>query len=715
MTQTSGFSYTRDAQEVVWLAVDVPNAKVNTLKAEAFDDVAEILQQLEVNPPQAVILYSLKTDHFIAGADVAMIDACESAEQVKDIAKRGQQVFQRLANLPCPVVAAIHGACLGGGLELALACDYRVCSDAKVTNFAFPEVRLGLLPGAGGTQRLPRLIGVLPALDLIMTGKTISVKKAHKLGLVDEVVSEHQLLKVVKDSVLTKHIRKRTLDSWQCQLWNKSRWIDCLMVKSDFVAKQVIAKVRTKMLTKTAGHYPAPKAILEVFYHGIQSGFSTGLEQESDQFGCLAMTPESQALRRLFHQTTALKREQNSDAVNSITQVMVLGGGLMGAGIGYVSMTAAEANVRIKDIQHSGVLAALRHCHDTLANKVVMQKMTPREQNTYMQRLSGSVDWQGVQQCQLIIEAVFEELSIKQNMVKEVESQADQSVIFASNTSSIPISQIAEGAERPENIIGLHYFSPVEKMPLVEIVPHQGTSSQTIERVVMFARQQGKTPIVVKDSAGFYVNRILAPFLREALVMLENGEPITDIDQALTAFGFPMGPFKLLDAVGIDVCNKVMPVMIKELGERFVGPNILQTMIDKQWLGKKSRLGFYDYQGKGKVVVNEKLYAQLHVTPENYLTAETIAMRCLLPMLNEAARCWDEAVIINERDGDIGAIFGLGFPPFLGGPFDYMQHFGKDSLLELMHSYAQKYGEHYLPSEGLQRWFVSQDNNKNDG
>ncbi|MGO1297537.1 MAG: fatty acid oxidation complex subunit alpha FadJ [Vibrio sp.] len=704
MTEPSGFSYTRDSQGIVWLAVDVPGATVNTLKAEAFNDVAEVLAELESSPPKGVIVYSLKVDHFIAGADVSMIDRCKSAEKTRNLARQGQQVFQRLSALPCPVIAAIHGACLGGGLELALACDYRLASDAKVTSFAFPEVRLGLLPGAGGTQRLPRLIGVVPAMDLIMTGKTISTKKAHKLGLVDEVVSPHQLLSLAKDAVLTQAVRKRNLQKWQ-----STGWLNYWLVHSNLLAKQVITRARYKMMEKTSGHYPAPNAILDVIYSGLKEGFAVGLEHESEQFGCLAMTEESFALRRLFHDTTDLKREQITESDNDITQVMVLGGGLMGAGISYVSAVVAQANVRIKDIQHTGVLAALRHCHDTLMKKVRTQRMTAREKAVHMRRLSGGTSWEGIEKSQLVIEAVFEDLTLKQQMISDIESRSGEPVLFASNTSSIPIRQIANAARCPEKVIGLHYFSPVEKMPLVEIVPHQATSTETIARVVQFARQQGKTPIVVKDTAGFYVNRILAPFLREALVMLSNGEPITDIDRALTKFGFPVGPFKLLDAVGLDVCNKVIPVMVKELGERFAGPDTLQIMLDRQWSGKKSSMGFYDYHDKKTAKVNPQLYAHLNVTPEHHLTAETIAMRCVLPMLNEAARCWDESVVASERDGNIAAIFGLGFPPFLGGPFYYMRSLGATVLLNLMNDYAKKYGEHYRPSDALQRWIDLQD------
>lgn len=709
MTEPSGFSHTRDSQGIVWLAVDVPDATVNTLKAEAFHDVGDILTELEARPPKGVIVYSLKRDHFIAGADVSMIDRCKSAEKTRNLARQGQQVFQRLSRLPCPVIAAIHGACLGGGLELTLACDYRIASDAQTTNFALPEVRLGLLPGAGGTQRLPRLIGVLAAMDLIMTGKTISTKKARQLGLVDEVVSQHQLLTIAKDALLKNKIRKRPLDQWQ-----SSGWLNYLLVHSHLLTKQVIRRARHKMMEKTGGHYPAPNAILDVMYSGLRGGFTVGLESESEQFGCLAMTEESQALRRLFHDTTALKREQQSEDDQKITHVMVLGGGLMGAGISYVSAVNAKANVRVKDIHHSGVLAALRHCHDTLKTKVRAQRMTSREKHTHMRRLSGGIDWNGMVQCQLVIEAVFEDLTLKQAMLKEVEARSDKSALFATNTSSIPISQIAAAAEAPDKVIGLHYFSPVEKMPLVEIVPHQGTSLETIERVVQFARQQGKTPIVVKDSAGFYVNRILAPFLREALVMLSNGEPIRDIDRALTKFGFPVGPFKLLDAVGLDVCNKVISVMVKELGDRFTGPDILQVMLDKQWSGKKSALGFYDYRDKKSSTVNPQLYDQLDVVPENHLTSETIAMRCVLPMLNEAARCWDESVIDSERDGDIAAIFGFGFPPFLGGPFYYMRHMGVRALLGLMNDYAKKYGDHYQPSDALIRWVELQEHQEDD-
>ena len=687
----TAFTLTIDDDNIAWLAIDVPNEKMNTLQAEFADQMKAIFNQLDSKKSQVkgLIVHSLKPDNFIAGADVRMLEACQSSLEAEQLATQGQQMFSRLAALPFTVVAAIHGPCLGGGLELALGCDYRVCSDDAATKLGLPEVQLGLLPGSGGTQRLPRLIGLLNSLDMILTGKLLRAKKAVKLGLADACVPKSILLEAAKDYI-AKSKRKVKID-----LKEK------LIANTKMGRKVIFEQAAKKTKQKTRGNYPATKAILNVIEYGLENGMEKGFAKEAHEFGRLVMTPESQALRSIFFATTEMKKDFGSDAKpKTITSVAVLGGGLMGAGISYVSATKAKVPVRIKDVSNDGILHAMSYSYQLLGKLVKRRSLTKAQLQQQMQSISGGTDFTGFAHKDIVIEAVFEDLSLKQSMVKDVEDHAKKGVIFASNTSSLPIGKIAQGAAHPENVIGLHYFSPVDKMPLVEVIPHEGTSDEVIATTVKFARKQGKTPIVVKDKAGFYVNRILAPYMNEAARVLLSGEPIEHIDKALLNFGFPVGPIALLDEVGVDIGAKITPILVEELGERFSAPDVFEILLKDNRKGRKSGKGFYTYKGKKKEV-DKSVYSLLKLKPESILSEEVVAMRCVLLMLNEAVRALDDGIIASARDGDIGAIFGIGFPPFLGGPFKYIDKVGAKKLVETMNEYAGKYGSRFAPSDGL--------------
>lgn len=460
-------------------------------------------------------------------------------------------------------------------------------------------------------------------------------------------------------------------------------------------------KRRKKTKQKTRGNYPAADAILDVIRHGLEHGFKAGLELEAKRFGDLVMSSESKALRSIFFATTEMKKETGSSAKpKHVQRVGVLGGGLMGAGISHVTASKAKVPVRIKDVSNDGVLNALNYNYKLFDKQRQRRILSKAQLQSKMSQLSGGTDFTSYSQIDVVIEAVFEDLNLKQQMVADIEQNAKDSTIFATNTSSLPIYQIAEKAARPENIIGLHYFSPVEKMPLVEVIPHQSTSEETVATVVALARKQGKTPIVVKDCAGFYVNRILAPYMNEAAQVLMAGEPIEKLDTALLDFGFPVGPITLLDEVGVDIGAKIMPILVKELGPRFQGPDVFDVLLNDNRKGRKSGRGFYTYKGKKKEV-DKSVYKLLKLTPESKLSDNEMALRCVLPMLNEAVRCLDEGIIRSPRDGDIGAIFGIGFPPFLGGPFRYMDQIGIDKLVEMMNKHAEKYGDKFAPCDGL--------------
>ncbi|HGY9591108.1 TPA: fatty acid oxidation complex subunit alpha FadJ [Vibrio harveyi] len=692
MSEQKAFSLKVDEQNIAWLAIDVPNEKMNTLQAAFADEMKEIFAQLkDTSGVKGMIIHSLKPDNFVAGADVRMLEACTTANEAEALAKQGQELFQQLSDLPYPVVAAIHGPCLGGGLELALACDYRVCTDSDKTRLGLPEVQLGLLPGSGGTQRLPRLIGLLPSLDLILTGKQLRAKKAKKLGVVDACVPETILLDVAE----------QLIDKGKNKGNKKQSTKERLMSGSGLGRKFVFEQAAKKTNEKTRGNYPATVAILEVIQHGLEKGFAQGQELEAKRFGELVMSSESKALRSIFFATTEMKKENGAEAEPAtVNRVGVLGGGLMGAGISHVSVAKAKVPVRIKDVSNDGVLNALNYNYKLFEKQRKRRIISKAGLQSKMLQLSGGIDFTSFNHIDVVIEAVFEDLDLKQAMVADIEANAKPETIFATNTSSLPIHKIAEKAERPENIVGLHYFSPVEKMPLVEVIPHETTSEETISTVVALAKKQGKTPIVVKDKAGFYVNRILAPYMNEAAHILLANEPIEQLDGALLDFGFPVGPITLLDEVGVDIGAKIMPILVNELGERFKGPDVFDTLLNDGRKGRKSGKGFYTYKGKKKEV-DKSVYKLLNLTPESKLSDNDIALRCVLPMLNEAVRCLDDGIIRSPRDGDIGAIFGIGFPPFLGGPFRYMDQFGLKELVEKMNEFASKYGDRYAPCDGL--------------
>lgn len=691
--EQKAFHLTMRGDHVGIITIDVPGEKMNTLKAEFAAEITAIIAEARRDPQLAgLVLISGKADNFIAGADISMIDRCQSAQEAEALAKQGQEVMAALDALPFPVVAAIHGACLGGGLELALACDARICSLDDKTRIGLPEVQLGLLPGSGGTQRLPRLIGVRQALPLILTGKSVRAKQARKLGIVDDAVPRSILLETAIARVKKGKVSGRTLP------------LRDRLLQGPAGRQALFTLAARQTAAKTQGNYPAAQRIIDVVRTGLAQGSRAGHDAEARAFGELAMTSESAALRGIFFATTAMKKERGGEAEPaSVSRVAVLGGGLMGGGIASVTAIHAGLPVRIKDISLEGVNHALKTSWELLSKKVRRRQLTPAQRQQQMARITGSIDYQGFSRRDVVIEAVFEDLALKQQMVRDVEAHCQPHTLFASNTSSLSIAEIAAGAQRPENVIGLHYFSPVEKMPLVEVIPHLNTSTATLVTTVALARSQGKTPIVVADKPGFYVNRILTPYINEAMHCLLEGEPIDHIDRALVKAGFPVGPLQLLDEVGIDVGSKISPILAQAYGERFAAPAAFAAVLKDGRKGRKNRKGFYRYDQPRwqRKKTDASLYALLKVTPQARQSEAEIAERCMMMMLNEAARCLDEQVIGSARDGDIGAVFGIGFPPFLGGPFHYIDRLGAADVVNRLTRLTQRYGERFTPCDAL--------------
>jgi 3-hydroxyacyl-CoA dehydrogenase/enoyl-CoA hydratase/3-hydroxybutyryl-CoA epimerase len=677
------------------ITMDVAGESMNVLKAAFAEEISDLLEQVRSNKSlKGLVIISGKPDSFIAGADITMLDACKSAAEATAIATMGQQMFNQLEQLNIPLIAAIHGPCLGGGLELAMACHGRVASSDNKTVLGLPEVQLGLLPGSGGTQRLPRLVGLQKGLDMMLTGKQLRAVQAKKAGLVDVVVPASILLDAaVKMALAGKPDRSKPV-----KLPLMGQLLEFTSIGRGILFSQALKQT----LSKTQGHYPAPEKIIAAIRTGAEQGIEKGLVFEAAAFGELCMTPVSASLRNLFFATTQMKKESGAGDAKprKVKKVAVLGGGLMGGGIANVTAGKAGLPVRIKDINQTGIGNALKYSFSLLNKKFKRRFITKTELQKQMALLTGTTDYSGFHDVDLVVEAVFEDLDLKQRMVADIEANCSEHTVFASNTSSLPISQIAAKAQRPENVIGLHYFSPVDKMPLVEVIAHDKTSPETIATTVAFARKQGKTPIVVKDGAGFYVNRILALYMNEAANLLLEGEPVEKLDKALSKFGFPVGPITLLDEVGIDVGAKISPILQRELGERFKAPAAFDKLIADGRKGKKVEKGFYRYGAavkKGRKEVDTSVYALLGIQPSGRLSYDQISNRCMVQMLNEAVRCLEEGIIASARDGDIGAIFGIGFPPFLGGPFRYIDSLGVTALVADLRRYEQQFGERFTP------------------
>ncbi|MBT1449919.1 fatty acid oxidation complex subunit alpha FadJ [Glaciecola sp. XM2] len=690
----SAFTLAKQDNGIAILTMDVPGETMNTLKGDFADEISTILDSIEQDSEiKGVVLTSGKKDSFVAGADVTMLAKCESAEEAEALSTAGQQMFNRLENSKKTIVAAIHGPALGGGLELALACHYRVCSDSSKTQLGLPEVQLGLLPGSSGTQRLPALIGVQQAMKMMLTGAPVRAKQAKKYGIVDDMVPESILMQVAIE-MASQPIKKR----------KSTKSFGTKMLEDTAMGRKLLfKKAREQTLSKTKGNYPAPMYIIDCIEAGL-SNSAKGYATEARLFGKLVMTKESKQLREIFFATTEMKKENGVDGVapKKVKKAGVLGGGLMGGGISFVTATKAKVPVRIKDINENGIAGAIKYSYDILNKKVKKRFMLNSQMQKQLSNITGCLDYSGYKHVDIVVEAVFEDLGLKQNMVADIEAHCAPETIFASNTSSIPIGDIAAKAERPENVIGLHYFSPVDKMPLAEVIPHEKTSDEVISTTVEFAKKQGKTPIVVKDGAGFYVNRILAPYMSEAGYLAMEGQAVDAIDRALVNFGFPVGAFKLLDEVGIDVGTKIIPILKAQFGDRFSAPDAFDKLLEEGRKGKKNQSGFYDYKGKEKGKnVDESVYTLLGISPVKKYNDASVVERCVLLMLNEAAKCLEEKVIRSPRDGDIGAIFGIGFPPFLGGPFRYMDELGMEHLVGRLEHYASTYNDKYTPADIL--------------
>ncbi len=702
MTTLTHFSIdVADGVGTVWM--DRAGDSLNTLDPSLMDDFTSVLDRLESDADiRAVVIASAKPDNFLAGANIKWFSELSDPDEAEAAIRQGHALFARLENLHSrrgkPVVAAIHGACLGAGLELALACSHRIASDDSKTQLGQPEIQLGVIPAGGGTQRLPALVGIAPALDLILTGRAASAQKAKRLGLVDEVLPRPMLIETAQTRA-TEAIGASP-EKGGLTTWFTAESLQRLALETNPVGRNILfSQARARMLRETKGHYPAPARALEAVRIGVQEEAEAGYAAEARFFGQLVTSPESVALRSIFFAT---RSSSETPSATEVGKVAVLGGGLMGAGIAAVSTLKAESTVRIKEIDSDGMRRALAQVAKVVDERRAKRRLSEFEAEQAMLRVTASTDWIGFADSDLVIEAVFEDLDIKQAILAQAEEVVGPETVFASNTSSLPIKSIAADSSRPETVLGMHYFSPVEKMPLLEVIVTDDTAGWAEHTAVAYGRRQGKTVIVVNDGTGFYTTRVLGPYSSEAFHLLAEGVSVQDIDGAVEAWGFPVGPLRLADEVGIDVGAKIAVILTDAFGDRMAGPDLMGGLIDSDRKGRKNRRGFYSYDDDGKRGdVDESVYADLGVTPSAQTPPAEIQERVSLAFINEAARCLEDGVLRSAADGDVGAVMGLGFPPFRGGPFFWVDHLGAGVVVERLRTLAERHGPRFEPAQIL--------------
>jgi 3-hydroxyacyl-CoA dehydrogenase / enoyl-CoA hydratase / 3-hydroxybutyryl-CoA epimerase len=693
---------------VALVTINDRRAPLNTITPELGVELRAAIQRIETDAAiRGAVIVSGKEDSFIVGANIDMLKAIKFASEAEKMAKELASELGRLRTLNKPIVAAVNGQALGGGFELALACKAIVLSDDKKTAVGLPEVQLGLLPGANGLLRIAERAGLQVALDLGLTGKNVRPAKAKKLGLCEEVCAPAVLieaaLRIVHDVLAGKVIAKPggfKLDAAHLQT---------LALESSPLGRRLLfKKARQETRKKTHGHYPATERILDVLECYGSKGFEAAAELEAKCFGDLVVSETAHRLIEIFFATTALKKDTGTDdpkvKARTFDRVEMLGGGLMGGGIAYVTINAGIP-VRLKDKDDAGVGRGLSYVKGILDGRVKKRQLSREERDQVFARLTATTDYSGMKHADVVIEAVFEDLALKQQVLKDVEARAGDDCVFASNTSSIPITQIAKGCKRPHNVVGMHYFSPVHKMPLLEVIRTDKTAPEVVATAVALGKKQGKTVIVVKDGVGFYTSRVLGPLMNEAAHVLAEGIPVDAIDSAMVEWGWPVGPIQLLDEVGIDVAAHVGKIVHDAFGDRLIPPGTMDSLVADDRKGRKNGKGFYRYDKDamkgGKRQVDPTVYKALGIEPKGRLPSEEIQMRCSLQFVNEALLCFGEGLLRSPRDGDIGAIFGLGFPPFRGGPFRYTDGIGASEVLKRIRGYEGRFGKRWTPTPVL--------------
>lgn len=687
-------------ENVAIVTINTSDSHFNLLHEDFIGHLRAVLEAVIYQKLQGLIFISAKQNNFIRGFNLAELEG-KSTEQLEKFAEEAQLVMSEIERLKVPTVAAIHGDCYGVGLELALACRIRIATDDSHTLFVMPQVRSGLLPFCGGTQRLPRLIGLKDAAPLLLTGDKINVKKALELGLVDQLTSKTGLKSTALSYILEKKGVKET-QSKTAQLWKKAK---NFLEVTEFTRNQALEKVQGSISLRAFDNYPAGETLMNVLK---QTDLKLGLAAERAGLCRLFFTAQSRVLRHLERTARAMKlqykaRGYGEECLHDIENVAILGSGFLGAGIAYVTAYHAHLPVRIKDIHLNEIQKALQRTATLLQREVEQGNLSSGRMRQTMQLISGGERFIGKPNADFVIEAVYEDVALKRQMIREAFDYFGENIVYATNTSTLSIAEIARDAPRPENVIGFHYFSPVAERKMLEIIPHAASSEHTIATAIHFAIQQGKIPLLVADKPGFFVNRILTPYLLEAIQCVIDGEAIEFVDRSLQEFGFKIGPLALIDDMGLDVLVASLPNLIERLGERFTPSPRIQYLIENERKGAKNNRGFYLYNlhtGERKEE-DGSIYHTLEIVTANELESEQIVRRCILMMINEACYCLQEGVIQSTDEGNVASVLGAFFPDFRGGIYAYIEKVGAQNIVAELNEHVRLYGERFTPCEWL--------------
>jgi len=698
---SKAFTFETVEDSIGILYFDSQEEKVNKFNTMVMQELSEQLDVLKDKTDLKCMLFmSKKPGIFIAGADVNSIKDLTDEKEGYEVARIGQEVFGKMGELPFPTVAVIDGACMGGGIEISLNCTYRIASDHKKTILAFPEVTLGILPGWGGTTRLPRLIGLQRAMDMILTGKRLNAKRALRAGLVDKIIAaewvQEKAMEFAKEVV-----------SGKSQKYTKRRKpkgaANAIIEKTPFGRKIMFSKAEQMIMKKTGGHYPAPLLALKTIKQIHNKSLSSALEIEARHLGKLIVTNISKNLVQIYQWTEEIKKENGAKDPKLkgkvVSKAGVLGAGVMGGGIAQL-FASKEIPVRVKDVNYDAVAKAYQQAADVLKSKLKRRRITKLEMKQIMNRISGSIDYSGFKHSDIIIEAIIEDVKIKKDVLAELEKHVGENSVIATNTSSLLVDDMAQALKKKSRFVGLHFFNPVHRMPLVEVVRGKHSSDEAIATVFNLSKAMGKTPIVVKDGPGFLVNRLLVPYMVESISLLEEGHSIQNIDRVMKRFGMPMGPIELFDEVGIDVAYKVAKILQQSMADRMAESDILQKLVEDGRFGKKSKKGFYIYVNR-KTEYDVRIEKYITVKEKTQLSDEQLTQRMIYPMVNEAARCLKEGIAMCPRDVDIGMIFGTGFAPFRGGLLRFADFESIDKIVITLNKFEREFGSRFKPSESL--------------
>ena len=705
---------------LAFLYFDLKGEKVNKFNREVMVEFESLISELKKKSSEieVLVLLSKKPGNFIAGADITLFQAAKTAEEAVALSEAGQHLLNEWEDLPFPRVVAINGACLGGGCELSLASSAILMSNDPQARIGLPETLLGVIPGMGGCVRMPWKVGIAQAFDLILTGKTLTGEKALKAGLADGLIPKENFEAGASAWVIKNldRLKKGERIAKAPKLGGMGGTLGALLENNPIGRAVVFKKAREGVISKTKGKYPAPLEAIQVIQDigtGYRSNFrgetrSRAMKREALGFGKMAATEVSKNCIRLFFLTEGIKKSTGLPEgvqvdTQKITSAAVLGAGVMGGGIAHL-FADKGISVRMKDIGLQGLELGVQSALSLFKKSLKRRSISPRQFEQKLARIAPTTTYEGFRGAEVVVEAVIEKMDVKQAVLKELETFVSPDTVIATNTSSLSVSTMQSVMANPERFCGMHFFNPVHKMPLVEVIRGDRSSDRAVSQIYQFSKQIGKTPIVVKDAPGFLVNRLLMPYLTEAAIMVSEGVRIEELDPAMLDFGMPMGPIELIDEVGLDVAEKVGHILHDGFGERMNPPNTFEKLLKEKRLGKKSGAGFYRYRGtdKKEKVFDPGIYDLLGIQPASgKIGSKEMVERCVFSMVNEAARCLEEKIVSSPEDVDLGMIMGTGFPPFRGGLLRYADSIGLETIVAGLQALSGRYGMRFEPSQAL--------------